>query len=48
MGAETERLSPESATLLQDPSNELFLSAASSFEIAIKYTLGKLPLPAPP
>ncbi len=48
MVAEKERLSPESSTILQDPGNELFLSAASSFEIAIKYALGKLLLPAPP
>lgn len=48
MVAEPERLSAESGILLQDGSNELLLSAASSFEIAIKYTLGKLPLPAPP
>jgi PIN domain nuclease of toxin-antitoxin system len=48
MVAEGERLSPESATLLQDPGNELFLSAASSFEVAIKWALGKLALPAPP
>lgn len=48
MVAEKERLSPESATILQDSGNELFLSAASSFEIAIKYALGKLLLPAHP
>ncbi|HET6342887.1 MAG TPA: type II toxin-antitoxin system VapC family toxin [Gemmatimonadota bacterium] len=48
MVAEPKRFSPESVALLQDGSNELLLSAASSFEIAIKYTLGKLPLPAPP
>lgn len=34
--------------MLQDPDNQLFLSAASSWEIAIKYALGKLPLPLPP
>lgn len=48
MVAEPERLSAEAATLLQDGSNELLLSAASSFEIALKHTLGKLRLPAPP
>jgi PIN domain nuclease of toxin-antitoxin system len=31
-----------------DPANEVYLSAASAWEIAIKYRLGKLPLPAPP
>ncbi len=34
--------------LVADPANELLLSAASSWEIAIKYGLGRLPLPAPP
>ncbi len=29
-------------------SNDLLLSAASSWEIAIKYAIGKLPLPQPP
>ncbi|MBI4704183.1 MAG: type II toxin-antitoxin system VapC family toxin [Deltaproteobacteria bacterium] len=33
---------------LADPANELLLSAASAWEIAIKYRLGKLPLPCPP
>lgn len=39
-----------SATLVQleDPQHELFLSAASAWEIAIKYTLGRLGLTAPP
>lgn len=43
-----ERLSGEALELVQDGSNELFLSAASAWEIAIKYALGKLPLPEPP
>jgi len=33
---------------LTEPGNQLFLSAASSWEIAIKYRLRKLPLPEPP
>ena len=32
----------------EDPANQLLLSAASSWEIAIKWALGKLPLPEPP
>lgn len=32
----------------KDPANVLFLSAASSWEIAIKWSIGKLPLPEPP
>jgi PIN domain nuclease of toxin-antitoxin system len=35
-------------TAIQDPANEVFLSVASVWEAAIKYGLGKLPLPSPP
>ncbi|MGH9675398.1 MAG: type II toxin-antitoxin system VapC family toxin [Bryobacteraceae bacterium] len=31
-----------------DPANELFFSAVSAWEIAIKYSLGRLPLPCLP
>lgn len=34
--------------LLEDPHTERLLSAVSSWEIAIKYALGRLPLPEPP
>src|SRR5262245_15087819 len=34
--------------LRRDPDHEVWLSAASSWEIAIKHALGRLPLPAPP
>jgi PIN domain nuclease of toxin-antitoxin system len=43
-----ERLSSRSQVLVSDPENQLFLSSASSWEIAIKYSIGKLPLPMPP
>jgi PIN domain nuclease of toxin-antitoxin system len=43
-----ERLRPEVRERFVDPSSALLLSAASSWEIAIKYALGKLPLPEPP
>ncbi len=33
---------------IQDPNNNVFLSAASVWETIIKYNLGKLPLPQPP
>lgn len=33
---------------LADPAIERYLSAASVWEIAIKYAIGKLPLPEPP
>ena len=48
MQVSPNRLSAASRALLIDPDNALFLSAASSWEIAIKWALGKLPLPAPP
>ena len=34
--------------LIEDESNALLLSAASSWEIAIKHASGRLPLPEPP
>lgn len=43
-----ERLNHDTIVLLEDPSAEFLLSAASSWEISIKYALGKLPLPAAP
>lgn len=43
-----ERLPLQLVTSLQDEDNELLLSAASSWEISIKYALGKLSLPEPP
>jgi len=30
------------------PENQVFLSAASAWEIAVKYSIGKLPLPSDP
>ncbi len=45
---EPEKLSQPAQLLLADPNNTLYLSAASSWEIAIKYALGKLPLAQPP
>jgi PIN domain nuclease of toxin-antitoxin system len=44
---EPARLGPH-LRLVEDPRNERLLSAASSWEIAIKYRLGRLPLPEPP
>jgi len=45
--AEPERLGAQVQSL-EDPDNELFLSAASSWEIAIKSKLGRLELPDDP
>ena len=43
-----ERLGGQAHSLINGPTTELLLSAASSWEIAIKYRLGKLPLPETP
>ena len=43
-----KRITPEVRDVLEDPDNALMLSVASSWEIAIKYRLGKLSLPEPP
>jgi PIN domain nuclease of toxin-antitoxin system len=48
MHLQPERLRPEVRDQLVDPAATLLLSAASSWEISIKYALGKLPLPEPP
>ena len=48
MLAAPERLSKRSRALVISAENELVLSAASAWEIAIKYGLGKLQLPEPP
>jgi PIN domain nuclease of toxin-antitoxin system len=42
-----ERLG-EHREVVEDRRTELWLSAASSWEIAIKFQLGRLPLPEPP
>lgn len=47
MHSEPQRLSPRARRLLTDPGNELLLSAASAWEMAIKASLGKLRLPEP-
>lgn len=47
MHAEPDRLSARARRLVTSPSNELLLSAASAWEIAIKAGLGKLRLPEP-
>jgi PIN domain nuclease of toxin-antitoxin system len=43
-----EALSPAARDLFADPANDVFLSAVSAWEIALKHSLGKLPLPRPP
>ncbi len=41
-------LSARARELFADPLNEVFLSSVSSWEIVVKYNLGRLPLPEPP
>jgi len=41
------RLAPAVLEVLADPGSELFVSAASAWEIAVKHALGRLPLPEP-
>lgn len=43
-----ERLGADALRDVEHPDNDLLFSAASSWEIAIKWALGKLSLPAPP
>jgi PIN domain nuclease of toxin-antitoxin system len=45
---DSPRLSRRARALFQSPDNEVFLSAASAWEIAIKHALGRLPLPDAP
>ena len=45
---EPHRLAKEALAVLKNPDNIVLLSSVSSWEIAIKYSLGKLRLPEPP
>jgi PIN domain nuclease of toxin-antitoxin system len=42
------QLSPAARALIADGRNEIFLSAASAWEISIKHARGRLELPEPP
>ena len=42
------QLSARARQLFSDPENEVYLSAASAWEMSVKFTLGRLPLPEPP
>lgn len=48
MLAEPDRITDSVRAELANTENELFLSAASGWEISIKHGLGKLALPVPP
>jgi len=40
--------SPTCAHRIADPSNDVYLSSVSAWEITVKHALGRLPLPEPP
>lgn len=48
MQSDPDRLRDETRAIVEDVRDSLLFSAASAWEIAIKYRLGKLPLPEPP
>ncbi len=48
MQVSPQRFSADALALVADSDHEFYLSAASAWEIAFKWTLGKLPLPQPP
>lgn len=48
MVAARKRLSDRMLAAIEEPTNELFLSAASAWEIAIKHSTGRLSLPESP
>lgn len=48
LAADAPALTPVARQSCGDPGNEVYLSALSAWEIAIKHRLGRLPLPEPP
>jgi len=48
MADDAPELSTPARTVVTNPDNEVYLSAASVWEIALKHALGKLPLPESP
>jgi PIN domain nuclease of toxin-antitoxin system len=48
LAAEDPQLTKTALTSCRDPQNQVFLSALSAWEIALKYRLGRLPLPVRP
>jgi PIN domain nuclease of toxin-antitoxin system len=48
IAAGSKRLSLRARDVFADPDNEIFLSAASAWEIAVKHRIGRLPLPEAP
>ena len=48
IAADVEKLSETARKIYTDPANEVYLSSVSCWEVAVKYALGRLPLPQPP
>ena len=48
LAADDPQLSPAARDACRDPANDVYPSALSAWEIAIKHRLGRLPLPEPP
>ena len=48
IASDAPALSARARELFRSPDNEVFLSAGSAWEIAIKHALGRLPLPSGP
>jgi PIN domain nuclease of toxin-antitoxin system len=48
IAGDASALSKRARELFRGADNEVYLSAVSAWEIAVKHTLGRLPLPAPP
>ena len=42
----SRELSPAAAKVFTDPANEILLSVVSVWELSVKHSLGKLPMPA--
>ncbi len=45
---DADELSTNARQLFVDPENEVYLSVVSIWEILVKFSLGRLPLPEPP
>jgi PIN domain nuclease of toxin-antitoxin system len=48
LAADDPKLSTAARAACREPANEVYLSALSAWEIAIKHRLGRIPLPEPP
>ena len=44
---EPHRLTPLATDIVGDPANQVYVSAATAWELSVKHTLGKLPVAGP-